>query len=461
MFVHTYSQVIVNEASFKQISQMSYLFDDSQKSAWNNYIKLRKEFMLLPEKMFALRAAKDWNLANYWLGTKAAPKAEKIMSIISQMRESQDNLAQMDKQKLEDGTQLMLSTMMTGLIVSLGLGIVVAIYISRMIVSRLTAVVDRTKKIAEGDLTGAELKVKGHDEISVLTESINNMSGSLKNIIEEISASARHLNVSSEQLSAITEQTSQSIYEQQSQAEQVATAMNEMSATVLEVSRNISGTAQAANEAHVETGSGTKIVEASVHSIQQLANQLEGASDVIHQLEQDSEDINTVLDVIKSIAEQTNLLALNAAIEAARAGEQGRGFAVVADEVRTLAGRTQESTQEINQVIDRLQTGSRRAVDVMNKSREDVRAVVEQAVKAGESLSVISTAVSKINDMSTQIASAAEQQSATTEEINRNIVNISTMANETSVGAKQTVSSSEGLADLGGHLQILVGRFSL
>jgi len=449
----------VNEARFKQISTMTQLFNGAQKKAWNIYRSVRAEFAPLPPEMFKLRAAKDWNLANYWLGSRAAPKASAIMSIISQMRESQDKLMAVDKEALETETKTMQAIMIGGTFIALAVGIFIAIFISRVIVTRLKVVVERTRDIAESNLQGEALAVKGNDEIAELTTSINEMSSSLKNIIEQISGSAHLLGSSSEELSAITEQTSQNINEQQSQTEQVATAMNEMSATVQEVSKNISGTAQAANEAHLETAEGRKVVETSVQSIKQLASQLEGAADVVQQLEQDSEDINTVLDVIKGIAEQTNLLALNAAIEAARAGEQGRGFAVVADEVRTLAGRTQEATEEINQVIIKLQTGSRKAVEVMTQSREDARSVVEQAARADESLSAISTAVARINDMSTQIASAAEQQSATTEEINRNIVNISNMSSETVVGAQQSVSSTEDLAQLGVRLQGLVGGF--
>jgi len=237
--------------------------------------------------------------------------------------------------------------------------------------------------------------------------------------------------------------------------------MNEMSATVQEVSRNISGTAQAADDANKETVTGSNVVSDAVEGVQKLAAQLESATNVIHQLEQDSEDINAVLDVIKGVAEQTNLLALNAAIEAARAGEQGRGFAVVADEVRTLAGRTQASTEEINQVIEKLQSGSCKAVEVMSKSRDDAHAVVDKAIKAGESLAIITTTVAHINDMSAQIASAAEQQSATSEEINRNIVNISGMANETATGAQQTAVASEELAKLGAELQTLVNEFQI
>ena len=451
----------VNEARFKQISDMHYLFNSSQSQQWSQYSKLRAEFSKLPVKMFELRAAADWNLANHWLGAKAAPKAAKILQIISQMRESQDALATIDKQGLEDDISYMQIMMVISAIVALALGAGIAVFISRMIVTRLSVIVDRARRIAGGDLTGSVLDIKGRDEIADLTDAINHMSSSLKNVIEQISDSAECMNASSEQLSTITQQTSQNIYEQQSQTEQVATAMTEMSMTVQDVSKNIAGTAQSAHEAHTETVEGAQIVEVSVTAITKLANQLEGAADVFQQLEQDSEDINTVLDVIKGIAEQTNLLALNAAIEAARAGEQGRGFAVVADEVRTLAGRTQASTQEINQVIEKLQSGSRSAVEVMKRSRDDAKKVVEQATKAGESLSAISISVGLINDMSTQIASAAEQQNSTTEEINRNIVNISSMANETATGAQKTVESSQEMAGLGVKLQSLVGQFSV
>ena len=301
--------------------------------------------------------------------------------------------------------------------------------------------------------------IKTNDELGDMANAFNSMLDQFESIIEQVSSSSSQLAVACEEVSAITVKTSQSMNEQQSQTEQVATAMNQMSATVQEVSKNITSTAQAAQKANMETTEGYKVVQAAVQAIQQLAGKLEVASDVVSQLEHDSEEINKVLDVIKGVAEQTNLLALNAAIEAARAGEQGRGFAVVADEVRTLAGRTQESTEEINQVIEKLQTGSRNAAEVMGMSHKEAQAVTEQAILAGESLSAISTAVVGINDMSAQIASAAEQQSVTTEEINRNIVQIMEMSNETSSDSRQVAAATEDLTNLVSVLQGLVAQF--
>jgi len=350
---------------------------------------------------------------------------------------------------------------------SIGVVVVVLILVAYLfagfyfsVAESIRTINESAQKLAGGDLS-TRINLKARDEMKQIADSFNDMANQFGQVVTKITSSSHQVASSSEELSAVTQQTSQSIYEQQSQTEQVAAAMNEMSATVQEVSRNITGTAQAAQAANTETANGRKVVEDAVQAVQQLAGRLESASDVIHQLEQDSENINTVLDVIKGVAEQTNLLALNAAIEAARAGEQGRGFAVVADEVRTLAGRTQQSTEEINQVIEKLQSGSQKAVEVMNRSRDEAQSVVEQALKAGTSLSVISTAVEQINDMSTQIASAAEQQNVTTEEINRNITSISEIANETSSGAQQTSSASEDLARLGTELQGLVVQFNV
>ena len=451
----------INETRYQQISNITGLFSSQQLKEWNTYKNLRTEFAPLPEKMFKLRSNKDWNLANYWLASKAAPKAGAIMHIVKQMRTSQQQLSTTDQKQLTDNISVVKLSIILGLLISLVIGIFVSIFIANLIITPLKKVVAHANNISNGDLTSPPLKLIGNDELTDLAKAVNNMNINLLTTIRHVHDSAIHISSSSEQLLATTQQTTHNIFEQQSQTEMVASAMNEMSSTAQEVSRHITGTSQAANEANSETIEGRKIVDGSIQAIQQLADQIDNTANVIHQLEEDSENIGKVLDVIKGIAEQTNLLALNAAIEAARAGEQGRGFAVVADEVRTLAGRTQESTAEINQVIEKLQLGSQKAVDVMNKSRKEAQSVVEQATQAGTSLSVISTAVEQINDMSSQIASAAEQQNSTAEEINRNIINISELGHETTSGAQETSAAAEGLNQLAIELKGLVEKFRI
>jgi methyl-accepting chemotaxis protein len=237
--------------------------------------------------------------------------------------------------------------------------------------------------------------------------------------------------------------------------------MNEMSATVQEVARNAVEAAEAAKEADNTFHQGKQVIDRVIEAIGELANEVEKAANVIQQLEAESMNIGSVLDVIKSIAEQTNLLALNAAIEAARAGEQGRGFAVVADEVRTLAGRTQQSTQEIEEMISKLQSGANNAVKVMETGKDMTKVGVDQAAAAGEALLTINTAVERITGMNTQIASAAEEQSSVAEEINRSIVSINEVAEQSAAGAQQTAQASNDLARLADQLKALVGRFKV
>jgi len=339
------------------------------------------------------------------------------------------------------------------------ISIVIGLAMSTFIANFVVGAIRKAIVTASGDLSQA-IEADSSDEIGELLTAMNGMRKKLLNMLAQISGTTEQLSAASEEMSAITAHTGGIIQNQRSETEQVATAMNEMTATVQEVAQNITHTANAAGEANEHSANGRKIVDQTIDQMNDLARQVEEATATIHELEQQSESINAVLDVIKSIAEQTNLLALNAAIEAARAGEQGRGFAVVADEVRTLAGRTQVSTEEINQMIEKLQTGSQKAVQVMDKSLEQARAVVERATQSGVALSTIAEAVEKIDNMSTQIASAAEEQSSVSEEINRNIVKINEMANETASGAEQTSIASQDLARMASELQGVVSQFT-
>ncbi|VAX14184.1 Methyl-accepting chemotaxis sensor/transducer protein [hydrothermal vent metagenome] len=340
-------------------------------------------------------------------------------------------------------------------LMSIIFGVIVSLFIASFVVSAIR----KTIVIASGDLSQS-IEVDSKDEIGELLHAMNGMRQKLLGMLSQISGTTEQLSSASEEMSSITNQSSAIIEQQRSETEQVATAMNEMTATVQEVAGNINNTAMAASEANQYTDNGSRVVKQAVEQINKLADQIEHASQTIHDLEQHSKDISSVMDVITGIAEQTNLLALNAAIEAARAGEQGRGFAVVADEVRTLAGRTQESTKDINQMIEKLQGGSRQAVLVMEQSREQARAAVEHASESGNAFSTIADAVRRINDMSTQIASAAEEQGAVSEEINHNIVQINNMANQTASGAEETSVASKDLARMASELQGLVAQFS-
>ena len=317
---------------------------------------------------------------------------------------------------------------------------------------------EAASRLADGDLT-AHADDEGRDELARIAAAFNAMASKFRGIIREVGGATGQLAAAAEETSAITEQTNAGIRQQQSETDQVATAMNQMNATVREVANHAAEAAQSAHSADQASNDGRRVVTETVDVIEKLAREVERAAETIHSLEQESENIGTVLDVIRGVAEQTNLLALNAAIEAARAGEQGRGFAVVADEVRTLASRTQQSTQEIQTMIERLQGGAAHAVKVMEAGRQQAQSGVDQAARAGASLEAIAQAVTAINDMNTQIASAAEQQTAVADDINRNVSNITRVAEQTAEGADQTAKASVDLARLAEQLQGLVGQF--
>jgi methyl-accepting chemotaxis protein len=350
------------------------------------------------------------------------------------------------------------------LLIVLVLGLIVSLLISMLIIKNITVPLESllhvSERVAEGDLT-VHIDTSPVDELGQLARAMEKMRKNLANIISEISGTTSKLLVSVGDIAAVAKVSSANMLEQRSETEQVATAMNEMTATVHEVASNIVATAASAQRAAEETHVGGKVVQEAVQSITKLADQIDDASEIIHRLEHNSHNISSVLDVIRNIAEQTNLLALNAAIEAARAGEQGRGFAVVADEVRTLASRTQQSTGEINDMISQLQAESKLSVLAMAKSSEQAGLVVTKAEEAGLSLTTIATRVTHISDLSAQIATAAEEQTAVSEEINRNIVRINEAAVVTAEGTHKTQHSIHQLGEIAADLQQLVKQFKI
>ena len=343
-------------------------------------------------------------------------------------------------------------------LLALLVGVLAAFIITRQITRPLRETLDAVEKIAAGDLT-QNLRVTRRDELGVLQQGIARMGTTLRELIGGIRDGVTQIASAAEELSAVTEQTSAGANSQKVETDQVATAMHEMAATVQEVARNAEQAAMAATNADGEARNGDKVVGEAISQIERLATEVNRSTEAMNLLQQESQKIGSVMDVIKSVAEQTNLLALNAAIEAARAGEAGRGFAVVADEVRGLAQRTQQSTEEIEGLIASLQQGTQQVADVMSGSRSLTDSSVELARKAGGSLDSITRTVSNIQSMNQQIAAAAEQQSAVAEEISRSILNVRDVSEQTASASDETAASSIELARLGGHLQTLVSKF--
>jgi methyl-accepting chemotaxis protein len=356
------------------------------------------------------------------------------------------------------------TAMNRGLIMMLG-AIVVTFFtllfsVRRMVLQPMASVVQQLGRIASGDFT-VPVAIDSQDEIGRLAESAEKIRQELGLALHQVVESASSLAGEAAELAAISRATTEGVAAQQRETDMVATAINEMTATVAEVARSAAHAAEAAHKADEESRGGHHLVATSIDDIDRLAGEIDRTAEAINTLERDSENISSVLDVIRGIAEQTNLLALNAAIEAARAGEQGRGFAVVADEVRTLASRTQQSTQEIQSMIERLQQGTRAAVQAMEQNRSHAQETVLQAARAGTALETITAAVTHISDMNGQIASAAEEQGAVAEEINRNVVKISQVAEESASGAQRITAASHDLSNLAKTLQQLTARFTI
>lgn len=365
------------------------------------------------------------------------------------------------QQTLRDDDSARARTLQVGsALLALLLGVIASVVITRQITGPIQHALNDVQRIAAGDLSEQKV-VTRTDEMGKLQQGIQQMGSTLRELIGGIRDGVTQISSAAEELSAVTEQTSVGVRTQKVETDQVATAMQEMSATVQEVARNAEHASQAASTADDQAAQGDKVVTEAIAQIERLASEVNRSSEAMVSLQQESHKIGSVMDVIKAVAEQTNLLALNAAIEAARAGEAGRGFAVVADEVRGLAQRTQKSTEEIEELVAGLQSGTHRVASSLQSSCNLTESTVALARNAGVALHNITGSVSNIEAMNQQIAAASEQQSAVAEEISRSLVSVRDIADQAAAGSEQTAASSLELARLGNQLQILVSRFRL
>jgi methyl-accepting chemotaxis protein len=446
-------QEINNELSTNSASDIS-----DQLSSTSNEIKLLVEGTgsIFNHKMAQLKAID--------LATERLAAAESDINKVNNILAKQVDLANKttnDTGILVDNTVSKANTQTIFIAaISIVLAIVIAWFTLISITRPLSRVNEMLNVVASGDLS-KKLDETGQDEFAQLSKNCNLLIESLRNLINGIVSRSTQLATAAEQTSAVTSQSTTAIIEQRSQVEQAASATTEMSSTSQSVLSSANDALGEIKQADDEAERVKGISERNRTTIELLANEVEDASQVINKLQQDSASIGSILDVIRGIAEQTNLLALNAAIEAARAGEQGRGFAVVADEVRTLASRTQESTQEIQNMIEVLQSGAEKAVSVMDTGKKQAADCVVQSEEADKALETITHAVHEAFDRSSQIATAAEEQSVVAHEISENLESIVAIAEQTTAGSQQTAESSSEVARLAEELQQSVQEFKL
>lgn len=402
----------------------------------------------------------DYAGGNQILLTRLDPAFMTTYASLRTLIESEASAAELSFQNADKQFERLVAMIGLALVVALSLVTVTALATVPSITKGVRELQVGGQQLADGNL-GYRVTYQGRDELGEISSAFNEMASRFHHTFQELAGAVEQLAAAAEQTAQASSQTSDGIRRQQLETDLIATAMNEMSATVQDVAGNAASAARAAQEADQQLESGMRVVHQTVASIDSLASEVEHATTVIHELEADSAGISSVVDVIRSITEQTNLLALNAAIEAAHAGEHGRGFAVVADEVRSLASRTQQSANEIQAMIEKLQSGANRAVAVMKSSCSKAQAGKQQVTSAGHMLEQISNAVATINDMNAMIASAAEEQSSVAEEISRNVTNVSQIAEKTSEASRQNVATSTQLASLASQLQRLMHMFRL
>jgi len=430
------------------------------RALFNTFTAAERQYLDQQKQVLGLIVAGKADEANALLTGAMAQSADVMMKALGALLDYNSNGAEAASQRSSDVADEAFSVIVVSLLIILGALVAIAILLTRSIVVPLADAVAVAERVATNDLT-QDIRVQGQDEPALLLAALARMQSSLRDTLRKISASSDQLASASEELHSVTEDTSRGLHQQSAEIDQAATAVNQMTAAVEEVANNAVTTADASKGADQSTRDGRDQVNQALSSIQHLVDDVSGTSTEIEQLATSANEISRVLDVIGAIAGQTNLLALNAAIEAARAGEAGRGFAVVADEVRALAHRTQESTAEIEQMIAGIQNGTERAVTAMHSSRSRANGTLEVAQSAGEALEVIAEAIASINQRNLVIASASEEQAQVAREVDRNLVNIRDLSMQTSAGANQTSAAAQDLSRLAVDLNGMVAQFKL
>ncbi len=433
---------------------------DEERALYERYKAAQAAYLREQEKVMQFSAQDDIDsaiaVASGELNNHAADMAKYLIDLTHLNREGATAAAELSSKVYGDAMSLVIVLIVAALVATIFL----ALMLTRSIVRPLIEAVEVAQVVASGDLT-QRFEIIGEDEPAQLLTALRTMQQSLRTTIQSIADSSNQLASASEELHAVTEDSTRGLHQQSNEIEQAATAVNEMTAAVEEVARNAVSTSEASKETDQTAQHGREQVRQTVDSISHLASDVTATASEVELLAGKVRDISQVLDVIRSIAEQTNLLALNAAIEAARAGDAGRGFAVVADEVRALAHRTQQSTQEIEQMISGIQQGTEKSVSSMQNSNQRARSTLEVARAAGEALDNITQAIASINERNLVIASASEEQAQVAREVDRNLVNIRDLSLQTSAGANQTSAASQELSRLAVDLNSLVARFKI
>jgi len=431
-----------------------------ERAAYEKYVQLLAQYRQLEERMKTFSRNNQVDDLRKMLNSELLANSEEVNAALAKLLEI--NTRQIEKTDNTAGEQYSTSfnLVIALLVIATGLTLLFAWLLTNSITKPIANALNAAEGIAEGNLT-RPITVDGEDEAGRLLAAMAKMQDKLRDTLQRISGSATQLASAAEELNSVTDESARGLTQQNNEIEQAATAVNEMTSAVEEVARNAVSTSEASKNATTSAGDGRDLVQETVSAIERMSTDVQSTATLIGDLANESRDIGKVLDVIRGLADQTNLLALNAAIEAARAGEAGRGFAVVADEVRALAHRTQQSTSEIERMIGSIQSGTEHAVDSMRNSTERAESTLNIARGAGLSLDTINSAIVEINERNLVIASAAEEQAQVAREVDRNLVNIRDLSVQSATGASQTSAASNELSRLAVDLNTMVSRFSL